>query len=262
MRTLPVGAAFGHMLRSTTNNLGFAWQLSWPWILLIAPANILATLYGFTLEPRADGSVPEGKVIAIALLVAALTLFAFASIAVSWHRYVLLDEVPRGWARLRADNTVWRYFGNTLLIMLVLVAGMVPAVLLAAIPLAMGDAGAILAVPIYFATVIYGIAAFYRLSVKLPAVALERYDFGLKDAWSITQGNTWRLFGLALLFALCVLVIALLLAGVVYLLEKTGLTFALMLGLSLQIVFNWIFTIMGVTLLTSLYGFFVEKREF
>jgi len=65
MRTLPVGAAFGHMLRSTTNNLGFAWQLSWPWILLIAPANILATLYGFTLEPRADGSVPEGKVIAI-----------------------------------------------------------------------------------------------------------------------------------------------------------------------------------------------------
>jgi len=35
-----------------------------------------------------------------------------------------------------------------------------------------------------------------------------------------------------------------------------------MLGLSLQIVFNWIFTIMGVTLLTSLYGFFVEKREF
>ena len=58
------------------------------------------------------------------------------------------------------------------------------------------------------------------------------------------------------------LVIALLLAGVVYLMEKTGLTFALMLGLSLQIVFNWIFTIMGVTLLTSLYGFFVEKREF
>ena len=43
---------------------------------------------------------------------------------------------------------------------------------------------------------------------------------------------------------------------------RTGVDFALFLSLAIQIVFNWIVTVMGVTLLTSLYGYFEEKREF
>ena len=55
---------------------------------------------------------------------------------------------------------------------------------------------------------------------------------------------------------------ALILGMLAWLLEKTGLDFALFLSLAIQIVFNWIVTVMGVTLLTSLYGYFEEKREF
>jgi hypothetical protein len=36
----------------------------------------------------------------------------------------------------------------------------------------------------------------------------------------------------------------------------------LFITIALQLVINWIATIFGVTMLTSLYGFFVEKREF
>jgi len=33
-------------------------------------------------------------------------------------------------------------------------------------------------------------------------------------------------------------------------------------GTVLQMAVNWIFTIFGITILTSLYGFFVENRDF
>jgi hypothetical protein len=63
MRTLPVLAAFNHVLRSTINNLGFAWHLSWPWMIVIMPLNILAGIYGFTFAP--DAAAPSGEVIAL-----------------------------------------------------------------------------------------------------------------------------------------------------------------------------------------------------
>jgi hypothetical protein len=36
----------------------------------------------------------------------------------------------------------------------------------------------------------------------------------------------------------------------------------LSLAVAIQVMVNWVATILGVTLLTSLYGFFVEGREF
>jgi hypothetical protein len=261
MRILPVLAAYNHVLRSTINNLGFAWHLSWPWMIVIMPLNILAGIYGFTFAP--DAAAPSGEVIALTFLIALVTMFAFASIAVSWHRYILLDEMPQGLARLRADNTVWRYFGNTILIVLILAAALLPVFTVAAVLLsALGSAGIIIALPIYVAGFVLGISAFYRLSVKLPAVALERKDYGMKDAWKATEGNTSRFLGLAALFFLAVMGMALILGALAWLLEKTGVDFALFLSLAIQIVFNWIVTVMGVTLLTSLYGYFEEKREF
>lgn len=261
MRTLPVTAAFGHVVRSTINNAGFAWRLSWPWMVAIIPLNIFAQLSGFSMDPAA--TEPSGTALAIGLIVGLLTLFAFASIAVSWHRYILLDEVPQGLARLRADNTVWRYFGNTLLIFLILILGFLPVGLLVGVLVAaLQHAGALISIPIYVAAIIFGVSAFYRLSVKLPAIALERTDFTLKDAWAKTQGNTWQLFGLALLFVLTLIGMGIVLFAIGYVLQLTGLSVALFLTLAIQMMFNWLGTIAGVTLLTSLYGFFIENRDF
>jgi hypothetical protein len=261
MRTLPVTAAFGHVVRSTINNASFAWSLSWPWMIIIIPVNIFAQLYGFSIEPGM--TEPSGAAVAVGAVVGLLTLFAFASIAVSWHRYILLDEIPQGLARLRADNTVWRYFGNTLLIFLILLAGFLPVGLLVGMLVAaLQNAGAIISVPIYLAAIIFGVAAFYRMSVKLPAIALERKDFTLKEAWAKTQGNVWQLFGLALLFVLTLIGMGLVLVAIAYVLQLTGLSIALFLSLAIQMMFNWLGTIAGVTLLTSLYGFFIENRDF
>lgn len=261
MRKLPVGAAFGHVLRSTINNLKFAWHLSWPWLLVILPLNLIASIYGVS-EGLTPGT-PSGGAAVLSIVIGLMSMFAFSSIAVSWHRHILLDEVPQGWARLRADNTVWRYFGNTLLIFLIILAGLLPVIIVAAVLLAfMGDVGAVISVPLYLAGALFSLAAFYRLSVKLPAIALERQDFQMRDAWAATQNNNWQLIGLALLFFVSVIVLALLVGVASWLLAQTGANFLLFVGLAAQIALNWIVTIMGVTLLTSLYGFFVEGREF
>ena len=45
MRKLPVIAALGNAFRSTTDNIGFAFHISWPWMLLLLPLNVAVNLY-------------------------------------------------------------------------------------------------------------------------------------------------------------------------------------------------------------------------
>jgi hypothetical protein len=103
----------------------------------------------------------------------------------------------------------------------------------------------------------------YRLSIKLPAIALERRDFKLGDAWTVSAGNWWQIVGVGVVATLLSWIVGLLMALVSKLLNVTlGDTVGLWIDIALQTGVNWVVTIMGITLLTSLYGYFVEKREF
>jgi hypothetical protein len=95
----------------------------------------------------------------------------------------------------------------------------------------------------------------------MPAVALGRRDFSMGDAWRATRGNSWRMLGLLILFVLCMVLIGVLMLAVTYAFGLLG-TVGLSLAVAIQVMVNWVATILGVTLLTSLYGFFVEGREF
>jgi len=95
----------------------------------------------------------------------------------------------------------------------------------------------------------------------MPAVALGRRDFSMGDAWRATKGNSLRLLGLLILFVLSLLLFAAGMFAITYLFGLLG-TVGLSLAVAIQVMVNWVATILGVTLLTSLYGFFVEGREF
>ena len=147
------------------------------------PVQLAGNLYlaaNDLLEP--DPSKPDGRYFAVLLLLGAVSVLAFSSIAVSWHRYILRDEVPQGWQRLRLDGTVWRYIGNVILSFLamfaVVFAGAIP---LGALVFVLGprDGGGatLLVVAFVIALMCVAMVIFYRLSIKLPAVALERQDF-------------------------------------------------------------------------------------
>jgi hypothetical protein len=100
------------------------------------------------------------------------------------------------------------------------------------------------------------------LSIKLPAVALGRNDFGFRDALNVTQGNFWQLMGVFLINGLIALGCAFVLVTVSSAVMAANFTLGAMLGLGLSMVFNVFYTLFSISVLSSLYGFFVEKREF
>ena len=262
MRKLPVLDAFSHAFRSTINNLAFAFHASWPWMAVLLPVLIAGNLYvyaetGGNPEQQTVGSVVTSFAIGV------ITMLAFASIAVSWHRYVLLDEMPEGIQRLRIDATVCRYFGNLLFISLMLgLACVLAYILFLSLTFSRSGIGTIIAVPGMIAMLLFATNAFYRLGVKLPAIALGRHDFGLGDAWRITSGNFWQMVGLGILYFLLGAAAALIIGAIGYSLGMLGATLGIALSVSIQLVLQWMLTIFGITILTSLYGFFVENRNF
>jgi hypothetical protein len=83
----------------------------------------------------------------------------------------------------------------------------------------------------------------------------------MRQAWADTKGNFWRFLCLVLLYFLVAAVVGLLTAGIGLGLGYIG-SIGLSIGIAVQLAVNWVLTILGVTMLTSLYGFFVEGRQF
>ena len=265
MRKLPVFNALGHAFRSTTDNIGFAFHTSWPRMLMLLPLNLAVNLY-LAFNGMQDPQNFNAQSLLLIVPLAIASIVAYCSIAVNWHRYVLLDEVAEGRQRLRIDSLMWRYIGNAILIGLVLFAGGFVAILVFsfvgwALSSALGEASLIVIVPCAAALYAYAIVSAYRLAVKLPSVALGRNDFSMGDAWRATAGNFWRILGLVLLFFICLLLVGLAIFVLTYVIGQMG-TLGLSVLIAIQVAVNWVATILGVTLLTSLYGFFVEGREF
>ena len=142
----------------------------------------------------------------------AVWFVAICSMAVNWHRFLLRDDIPEGWENLRLDGKVWRYAGNSLLISLIagliflaffiviVIAGLVMRALHGAAP---GDPQAwslafVLLMLVSFAVSLLPLIFMFRLSIKLPAIAVGD-DYGLGDAWRDSRGNNIRLFGFMLL---------------------------------------------------------------
>lgn len=261
MRILPVSAAVNHAVRSAYDNLAMSFHLCWPWLVVLGGLDVALIWLsgaGTAVPQQANGEVALAIYFSIVL-----TLFAGSSIAVNWHRFILKDEVPQGLARLRADAVVWRYFGNTVLIVLLAMLTILPGIMAlsllgAVIGLTVNAAGVAIAVVMMAAIM----PLIYRWSLKLPAIALERNDYGLKQAWLDSQGNHSRLMIIGVGYLIAMLALGLLAQTVGSLLQGAVGSAAIVIEIFLRLAMNWLGTILAATVLTSLYGFFVEKRSF
>jgi hypothetical protein len=260
-RQLSAGPCIAHAVSSVRNNIAYAFRISWPWYALFVPVVVALSAW----VERATGGNPEAMpalTLLINLLITLITLLAFAAIAVNWHRYILLDEVPQGRQIFRLDEKTWRYFGNLLLISLAAVTtGFVIGLPLGLVGGLLGAINAFVVLVIIIVVPVVGVLAM-RMGVKLPAVALGRSDFHMRDAWSVTSGNNLPIL-LIFLFELMVALGAGLALGALALAANAihGML-GTAVGFTLQLVVNWVFTIFSITILTSLYGFFVENRDF
>jgi hypothetical protein len=273
MRRLPVLAAFQHVWATVFSNAGAAFRLSWPWLLVVGLMGLFLVAISPTQSETPAISTSESQNIAAFFLAIFVFMLAFASIAVNWHRYVLLDEMPKGSKFLRIDGLVWRYLGNLLLILLIVAVPFGIAVGIYSGSMDVSDlldsngglsptSLPLLAIAFFLTIMVAVNIIIYRLSIKLPAVALGRRDYGVTKAWDDSKGNALPILGFAFLVYLSLTIPERILDWASEsLASPLGILGAIQLVV-VGVVFQWFALIVGISALTSLYGFFAEKRDF
>ncbi|MCA3560878.1 MAG: hypothetical protein IOC82_07595 [Aestuariivirga sp.] len=248
MRKLSPTKAISHALNSVWTFRQAALRIALPWLPVLLLCG-LADVY-FVPPETAPGEIPRVTPVQIAIL--PIVLVVTSSMSVSWQRFILRDEIGHG---LRLDGYVLSYalFGFLLIVLVT-----IPVTLLLAIAIVAPPA-VLLALP----AIVLIVGAAVRLSIRFPAIALGERAFGFRDAWAASAGNMWQCIGLLVLYLAIVLgcvLAAALLSGALSLIDRTlGLFLAVLAG---SLLLQPFFAILNASILTSLYGFFVEGRDF
>jgi hypothetical protein len=244
-----------HSVRQVFGNFGPAIRLSA--VLYVVQWGIvlgLNAVFGAKLAVAGTGDAAEltamKALFGPALLSFAVLLLADIWIAVAWHRYVLKGEQSRSLVPVFAGRRMLAYLGA--MVLLFLVFGMLAAgtVLLASLAARLFGAGVLLnLVPVVF--LILGGGLMLRLSTVLAGFALEP-GHRLTEGWQATRGHSLDFFLLALIVGVTINIVQ-------------NVTAALLSGVPLVLLvvsflLQWVITMVGVSILTTLYGHYIEKR--
>jgi hypothetical protein len=210
VRKLPPMSALEFAIAGTFRNFVFSLRLAFCWLVVMSP--LLAVAWYILPKdsmPNPDALPPFASAVLISIGV--LAFLASLSVAVNWHRRLILGETPRrlGWIRL--DGVVWKYLFCFLFVLVVLAAvGLAIFAALEYLPSALlphiGPAAQPVSYGVAALVGLFGLFTWYRLSTWLPAVATKATDYGLSRAWRSTRRNRirflgftfWLLFGLAI----------------------------------------------------------------
>lgn len=254
MQKLAPFATIRHALNAVIQFRATGIRIGLPWSLALAVISFLDHTF-FSMPETTDTKANLMIFRPADFIIAGISLVIFSSIAVNWHRYILLDEVTAPEKLFRLDRPVWNYALRTLLIMII---ALVPVLVFSAIFIAaLPRFSLLLAVPFFLAGIYI-----MRMSVALPAMALERNDFGIRDALLITQGNNLQFAALLALNTLILLTTFFVLGIVLTIIGSVSLTAAKFMAIVLSVPVNLFLSLFSVSLLSSLYGFFVEQRKF
>lgn len=235
---------FLHSVRQVFGNFNAALRMSAA-IYVVQAAIALA--FGFPAAEQ-EGAVPQTSdgIFGVAVTVFAL-LVGSLWIAVAWHRYVLRVEEAPGAVPPFHGARMAEYFVKSLLIALIS-GGIGAVVAILAFFVAAPLLGPAAANVVPFLVMVPIIVVLYRFSTILPGVALgEQLRF--TAGWEATVGETGTFIGLAAISTLASLAL--------------GVPAAVMPGLPgllWEFVANWVQMMVGISILTTLYGHYIEKR--
>ncbi len=182
--------------------------------------------------------------------------FVYVWVVVGWHRYVLLEESPSFVPKLEAGR-IFAYIGKSLLILLLLIpVGFVAGTLVGIVSAADLFTPSTTRNPVFGMAIgvllVFPISLFvYRMSPLLPAAAIGR-TMTISQAWGAMKGEMGMLAMLGLIST--ALTIALSLPTLLLLPLGTGPLMAY------QFVVGWIQLMVGASIITTLYGIYVEGR--
>ncbi|QQA42834.1 hypothetical protein [Pelagovum pacificum] len=225
-------------------------------------AVVLITVLGLDLEtvqmmsdpvamsdPEAIAVEDAGPMLILLLVLIPTVLFVFGWVAVAWHRFVLLEEYP-GAVPTTPFPAVRTYVGRSLLIGVLILLVMVPSMFVLSLvltPLMMVNQ--LLGISVF--TILLSLVTSYvslRWALVLPAAAIGD-SMKLSESWSRTAKLSNQILGVALLLALLNFVLGLL-----------AVPFGALGGQVIGIAITWFVGMVGLSVLTTLYGHLVENR--
>lgn len=191
-------------------------------------------------------------------LLSVLQLIFSLWIAVAWHRYILLEEQPGAFMPRWNGAAIWEYFKAGFVLAIIVIIAVIPMMLIGGIllfPMIMAnpDDPSMLA-GLLAMLIIYLPAAYiaYRISPILPSASVGT-RMTVKDAWSATSSS-----GASFVILAVVSVIAGWLLNMPASILARG---ALPLGLIWVAVAQTVSVLVGISILTTIYGHYVQKRD-
>ena len=202
--------------------------------------------------PEGPAPQPASPLFGLAVLVAILpAAFGFLWAAVAWHRFVLLEEVPGIVPALRGDRIGSYLWAWVRLIGPILLVGLVVAFIgsaIAAVAAALGSPA--LAALLLFGLNVLAVYGTLRFSLVLPAAAVGR-SMGVFESWARTKEARDAILVAAALLAV--------LNGVIGA-AGGALGLAGSAGTVLSLALSWFGFVLGLSILTAIYGHVVEGR--
>ena len=176
-----------------------------------------------------------------------VSLLLFVWCVVNWHRFVLSEEYPSSWLpKLRSKEMV-NYIYKSLILFCVVFLVAIPVIFIAV---------AFSATPfglfILFAASLLLSVVVYRIASILPAAAVGR-NLTVSEAWNATKGGFFDILALVLVYGLVQWIASFVISSVSSGSETVGFVINIMLSGMIGLV--------GVSILTSLYGHYVEGRD-
>ncbi|WP_171132658.1 MULTISPECIES: hypothetical protein [unclassified Ruegeria] len=245
---------FRHAVLMLIDNTSTALRISFfPFFCLGVATYLLIVRLAGALESGAESTAEPVLVLFIFALVIMYPV-VFVWVAVGWHRYVLEGIEPRlAWPEWNKDRMLAYAGAFFRTIPLAVLLGLA-AIFVFLIPAVLFDDGSVSSNDGTILGFLLGVAISFlsmRLSLVLPAAAVGVF-MRVPESWSATKE-----FHKPILFAaLCIGV----LTAIPDLLLQTPL--APMVGSFLYfIVAQWFLLMLGISIMTALYGHIVEKRE-
>lgn len=168
-------------------------------------------------------------------------------VVVAWHRFILLEETPGGWIAPFHGDRVLSYIGQLLKLVLIAFVVMIPIGFL--FVAASQNIGLLVIVGS-----VVGLATsllFFRISIILPASAIGK-PMKIGEAWHATEGAFVALF---------LVIIAMVATQFVLQFIVGVLSFVPVLGFAANLIVSFAIGMLNASLLTTLYGHFVEGRD-
>jgi hypothetical protein len=203
---LPVWAMVRRSYSSYFRHFSDLLSASWLWLILVAPLTgisgwqqWLSTLAVANLKPGERAQITQSTaMVVISSLHSIVFLLAGVSIAVAWHRRIILDERPAISGRNVATKASWHYFAVALALLLITFLPAAAVTLYFLWPVASLASSPAPGLPLVMLLVgalyVAGIATGLRLILLLPARAIGNAGLSFGQTWNRTRGNIWRLF--------------------------------------------------------------------